>query len=72
MMSSVVRPGQVMRWPRLIARMSVEGTGLPRAPWMKAARSAFVDADRNVLLARRGDEDDLGGKAGGTGGDNGI
>ena len=49
---SVVKPGKVERWPRLMARYRVERAGLNMVPWRKAARSAFVVDESMVLHAR--------------------
>ena len=55
-MRSVVRPGHERKWPRLMARMSVETTGLNRVACTNAARSALVEA---VLMALETDAGDL-------------
>ena len=47
----MVRPGQVVKWPCLIARIKVETTGLKTVPWRKAARSDLVALDRMALAA---------------------
>ena len=47
----MVRPGQVVKWPCLIARIKVETTGLKTVPWRKAARSDLVALDRMALVA---------------------
>ena len=50
--SVVVRPGNVVRCPRLIARRSVETAGLNKAPCKKAARSILEVEASMVLQAR--------------------
>ena len=36
------RPGQVVKWPRLMALRIVDDIGLNIVPWRKAASSDFV------------------------------
>ena len=50
--SVVVRPGKVVRWPRFMARRSVETAGLYNVPWRKAARSLLEVEASMVLQAR--------------------
>ena len=50
-MRSVVSPGQVVKWPCLMARMNVETTGLKTVPCRKAARSDLVALERMALAA---------------------
>ena len=47
-----VRPGQLGKCPILMARMTVEGTGINRTVCRKAERHPLVDLDRMVLQER--------------------
>ncbi len=49
--SVAVRPGHELKWPRLIAHRSVDGSGLKAQAWRKAARSCVVRRWRMAPLA---------------------
>ena len=51
---SEVRPGQERKWPRWMARMRVDTTGLNIVAWRKAASSALVEVDRIALDTEAG------------------
>ena len=51
---SVVRPGQEIKCPRLIARTRDDTTGLNNVAWRNAARAALVDADLMALETEAG------------------
>jgi hypothetical protein len=50
--SVVVRPGKVVRWPRFMARRRVETAGLNKVPWRNAARS-LLDVEVSIVLQAR-------------------
>ena len=50
--SVVVRPGKVVRWPRFMARRRVETAGLNKVPWRNAARS-LLDVEASMVLQAR-------------------
>ena len=50
-MSSTESPGNVVKWPRWIARRRVATIGLKRHAWRNVARSALVEAARMALAA---------------------
>ena len=51
-MRESARPGQLGKCPILIARMSVEGTGINRLKYRKAEISALVASDWMEIQAR--------------------
>ena len=54
MIIEVVRLGQVVKWPHLMALRSVEGIGLKIVLWREAASSDFSGVELMMLQARLG------------------